>query len=140
MEDSVNENPNPTPAGWGLRPPAEYVGVRWGARAIYKLHSVTEQHRQRYGGKYRNVSKQKTVAEIDILPDRQAMLDGTEEERQALAAWYNKTGARLLEKRCLAEYLTGDSDDSVTIDEGGYRLVASPRASYGYLYVGVWKL
>ena len=47
---------------------------------------------------------------------------------------------RSLKKACSASYITVDCNEVVTYDRDGYHLEASPRESYGYLYIGAWPL
>lgn len=96
---------------WGLKAP-EGVSVAWGARAIYR--DMT----------------------IDLLPDRQSWIG---EDRKPLMGWLNSKGIEGIRKVCDDEYLTPDSADTVTFREGGWLIKASPRASYGYLYMVAYK-
>lgn len=92
---------------WGLKAP-EGVSVAWGARAIYR--DMT----------------------IDLLPDRQSW---SGEDRKPLMGWLNSKGIEGIRKVCDDAYLTTDSAETVTFREGGWVIEASPRASYGYLYM-----
>ena len=100
---------------WGLTPPTN-VTYAWGARAIYQNGT------------------------IDLLWDRQSM-SGTcsEEERKELAAWLDDKA--LLYLRSLCRYGNGPDGSSAEVVEvrgDGFTLLASPRKSYGYLYLGAW--
>lgn len=126
---------------WGLQPPP---GVRhaWGARAIYSLSSNDTVRRNG-----RVVRRASTTAQIDLVWDRQealALPDAValadyEAACKALARWLNKTGLPALRRLCAKQYLTGDSDDTVEVRRDGYVLRASPRASYGYLYLVAYR-
>lgn len=119
---------------WGLRVPDE-AAVAWGARAIYSLTHQTNCAKMA-SGKIRRT--QKWVAEVDLLPDRQDAR-GSEAERKSLAKWINKLGLRELRKKLVADHVRNDADDILTIRSGDYQLIASPRGSYGYLYISAWK-
>ena len=121
---------------WGLNPVPEGVTAAWGARAIYGL----EHRRNDYfnNGNRRKTPKMETVAIIELLWDRQAMVGGSDDERKALAAWVNKVGMDALRKTCALKYITAECDKTVEIHGGGYTIKASPRASYGYLYIAAY--
>lgn len=115
--------------GWGIAPPPEArATAAWGARAIYSL----PRSRRRTRG-----TRVKPEAEIDLLWDRKAAV-GDDAKLKKLCDWLDRKGLKLLRQRCMAEYLTTDSDDTITVTDGAFTLVASPRASYGYLYIGAW--
>lgn len=98
---------------FGLKPPGDHRGW-WGARAIYRDRS------------------------IDLLHDRQQFV-GDPNTCAALQAWLNETALPKL--RALAAEFTLPSPEEnglVVISGGGFRLHASPRSSYGYLYIGAW--
>lgn len=141
MDTTDTTTTPPTPQltlSWGLQPPPG-VRLAWGARAIYSLASNDTVRR---GG--RVVRRASTTAQIDLLWDRQeaVALPGADDEgsRKALARWLDKTGLPALRRLCRAEYLTGDSDDTVEVCRDGYVLRASPRSSYGYLYLVAYEV
>lgn len=101
---------------FGIYPPRGAT-VAWGARAYYTF---------------------KKEPKIDLLWDRQSVA-GPEEARRALCAWVNATGLPLLEKELNERFVRTCDDVTVTVTEGGYTLTASPRRSYGYLYLGAWQ-
>ena len=102
---------------WGLAP---HTGTRtaWGARAIYKLRG--------------------DMVVIDLLPDRQDLF-GSKKDRQDLVKWVNRKGLKELRKRLLDQYVTESSSAFVAFEEKkgdqSFYIEASPRASYGYLYL-----
>lgn len=100
-------------SSWGIKAP-EGVDTHWGARAIYNPPSS-----------------------IDVLWDRQS-IDGPKKDRDALSKWINKTGLPGLKKLIKKEYLASDESREVTFRDDGYVIVANPRASHGYLYLGAW--
>jgi cytoskeleton bundling-enhancing protein CbeA-like protein len=96
---------------WGLQPP-EGVMACWGARAIFSRGT------------------------IDLLPDRQGVA-GQQEDIKPLVSWLNSKGLPAMRKAVKA--LGADEHKEVKVRSGGFTLVANPRASYGYLYMGAWK-
>lgn len=129
----------PLTLAFGLQPPPA-VPLAWGARAIYKLGS----HEEKFfgNGKRRKTPKTVMSASIDLLWDRQDVArdpaKATERDAAALEQWLDKIGLPQLRKLCVEKYLTGDSEDEVEVASDGYALKASPRASYGYLYIVAW--
>lgn len=112
---------------FGRKPPmADYSGPWWGARAIYQ------------------------GAAIDLLADRQSAV-GTADERDALERWLNGTpryGKTPAVKGALAEMREKVKAERpstreaavLVVERDGFRLEASPQRSYGYLYLGAWKV
>lgn len=112
---------------WGLSHAVpEHAPVAWGARAI--IHD---------GGAF-----------FDLLPDRQHMI-GSDSLRAALGRAMNRLGAHDgYLARAQAEYkdlsysgeLRWDHEQTFKLveDRGHLCIHASPRASYGYLYVAAW--
>lgn len=127
---------------WGLAPSPRAV-VAWGARAIYKFGSRTERVRRKVPKsnppRYKFVEKYVTGADIDLLWDRQSMVGGTDKEREQLKRWLNSKGLKKLKKECEKRYLSGDADETVQVRDGDFVIMANPRRSYGYLYIGAWK-
>lgn len=136
--ETTTAAPEPIKLGWGLQPPASAT-FAWGARAIYSLRNHDEKFFA--NGKRRKTPKSVTVASIDLPYDRHEMVGGTDAERKALAKWLDTVGLKALNKCCRDAYLTGDSEDDVEFfdDKRGYAIKASPRASYGYLYIVAYK-
>lgn len=139
----------PTPTlvlAWGLPVPTEAI-IAWGARAIYKLVNEAAEYAspRRVNGRLERklLHRAKTVASIDILYDRQdaaSIPDADIDDRLAFERWINKSAIPALRRLCVKDYVTGDSDQVIDISEGCYRMQASPRASYGYLYIVAWKV
>lgn len=101
---------------WGIQPPNAGV-CWWGARAIYQGRS------------------------IDLLRDRQQMACGSLEEREGLASWLDRKALPELSARAARHDLPEPSSaETVVIQSEGFCLHASPRASFGYLYLGAWRL
>jgi len=100
------------PSWWGLLPPATCT-LAWGARAIFS-----------------------PPAGIDLLPDRQSVR-GEGRERDALLRWVNRVGLKKLRQALNRDVLGIDSNRTIGLvdSEGGYRIEASPRVSFGYLYL-----
>tara|TARA_Y100001972_G_scaffold86808_1_gene106192 strand:+ start:129 stop:446 length:318 start_codon:yes stop_codon:yes gene_type:complete len=100
---------------WGLKAP-EGVSVAWDARAIYK------------------------AGHVDLLHDRQSWTgDKRTRARKALLAWLNGVGLRKIKETVKEAYLPSDSAETVAYREGGFVIKASPRQSYGYLYLVAYK-
>ena len=76
---------------------------------------------------------------IDLVHDRQSWTGKRTKARKALAAWINGVGLAGIREVCRETYLPGDSAKTVTFSEGGFVLKASPRQSYGYLYLVAYK-
>jgi len=129
----------PLALDWGLQPPPT-TPLAWGARAIYKLGSHEEKFFE--NGKRRKNPKTVTRASIDLLWDRQGSsrdeASTTEKDQKALLQWVDNIGLPELRKLCVAKYLSGSSEDEVEFASDGYAIKASPRASYGYLYLVAW--
>jgi len=123
---------------WGFPPPSnENVLCAWGARAIYKFN-FDRDHRGR-----------REPPMIDLLWDRQDFVphvDAPEVEvalvrgKEKLQKWLNTKGLKKLATKCLKECITGDCGDVVAITDGDFGIIASPRQSYGYLYIGAWLI
>ncbi len=101
-------------------PPLHLFGIRpnrsalwWGARAIYK------------GGD-----------DIDLLHDRQQMNGGTPEERTALSAWINAVGLPGIKAKLKVQRIGTRDRGPIRFEDAAYTLVADPRGSCGYLYLG----
>jgi hypothetical protein len=122
---------------WGLPPPPTAT-VAWGARAIYQLRHYAENYTRRVHGRVQRYTRDKTIADIDIPFDRQCAV-GDDKERKALRRFINKKAIKKIQKLCIERYITQDSETLITVALDGYIIEASPRASYGYLYICVSK-
>ncbi len=101
---------------FGMTPPANAT-VAWGARAIVDTR----------GG----------YATLDLLPDRQ-QFRGDESNISALQAWLDDEALPELRRRVKhfePELTDGRSHSIIVIERGGWRLMASQRGSFGYLYI-----
>ena len=123
---------------WGNGPAPEGVLAQWGARAIYALN-VNERTRHPQTGRRLKRPKPHTTCTIDLLWDRMNAL-GDQTEVKKLCEWIDNTGLPALKTECVRQYLTSDSEDTITINLHGYVLKASPRGSFGYLYITAWKV
>lgn len=101
---------------WGLDPDRECVAC-WGARAIYE----------------------KTGGFIDLLWDRKSS-DGPEHEKKRLYNWLDAEGLPLLRALVKSEMLQPDERRMLVIERPGFRLIANPNRSFGYLYIGAMTL
>jgi hypothetical protein len=113
---------------FGMQPPAG-VKIAWGARAIYSLERLCNSG----------------DLGIDILFDRQDIQGGTEEDRFRLVEVVNTTLLPDLRRECRSRYVEPFSVETVVVEtvvgeHESYKLVASPLRSYGYLYIGAWKV
>lgn len=73
---------------------------------------------------------------LDILWDRQGWAgESTEDERKALADWFNDKARDAMERALSEAGLDGSSHESAFVAGDGYRLTGSPRGSYGYCYL-----
>lgn len=99
---------------WGLSVGEPGRGC-WGARAIYS-----------------------SPGSIDLVWDRQAA-GGEPREARELCRWVSTVALKAMSK-ALRERRVGPEEDAVVEVRGGpgrsFVLVASPRRSYGYLYLG----
>lgn len=94
--------------------PIENTLRYWGARAIYDNNGRSEPG-------------------FGLLPDRQTT-DG--EITQTFMDWVNKRALPWLREQIKSRYISTSSDEVLELREFKFYLVASPRASYGYLYIG----
>jgi hypothetical protein len=150
IDDTTNDlTTAPAPAAslqWG-GPAPEGVTLAWGARAIYSLKSHdTKRGPSRFTEKGRKpgrvITKAHTECMIDILHDRQSAIGFTQpdnKERATFERWLNTKAIPAIKRACVKDYITGDDDRWVTFESDGYAIKASPRASYGYLYLTAWK-
>ncbi len=137
----TEENPEATSTTsqleWGYPIPVEVSAdaPRWGARAIY-----TETHAERHTTRGALMKRPPDAFAIELLWDRQGMAGGTEASRKTLATWLDKTGLPALRKECSKLYVCPDHDTVINLELDGYAMVASPNASYGYLYISAWRV
>lgn len=99
---------------WGIRPDHK-PEPWWGARAIYR------------GGDT-----------FDLVHDRMAR-EGKGPEVRALTLWLDGTGLAAMKAKLREERMTARDEREVRIEQDGYVLVANPRMSCGYLYIGAWR-
>jgi hypothetical protein len=101
---------------WGLEPPPS-VPAAWGARAIYSWSKFSKSYI------------------VDIVHDRRDMFGDDKE----LWDWINNTGMKMLREKVNELRLGTDSEEMIEIRDSGFLLAATPRGSYGYLYIGSWR-
>ena len=107
----------------------------WGARAIYQRVWVNEKHGKRM--------VETLKATFDLLNDRQTFIRAesvTDDDKAAFVTWLNKTGLPKMRKAVEAAWLEGSSSELIEVVDGGYKIAASPNASYGYLYINAMPL
>jgi len=85
----------------------------WGARAIWR------------GGR-----------SIDIPETHQQTIGGTKAERDALASWVTAKGLALLLDQIELAGLSRSDHRLVMICDGSYCIMADPKGSSGFLYMG----
>lgn len=139
-----NDNSN-SPPRMGIKPPENYSGPSWMARAIYTMEPIykPETRRVKVGARSRLIKTGRNIQigtqpHFHLLPDRMDC-EGDEAETKALCAWLDKIGLPELRKRLCSEFVTPESHTIVAVDDGAYQLQASPRRSFGYLYLGAWR-
>lgn len=76
---------------------------------------------------------------IDFLHDRMSW-DGTPDDCRELSSWINRTAVPQLKKQMMDMGISTMSSEVLTVEDGAFRLEASPQASGGYLYIGAWKV
>ncbi len=116
---------------WGSWPVPYSAPIAWGARAIYRLGSTGKRGSGR------------TIATIDLLGDRQSIKfdDGFAPiEFRNFVKWIDKVAMPELRRQCVARYITADSNKTIEIESDGFKLIAGPRGSHGYLYIRAWKV
>jgi hypothetical protein len=128
------------PSTWGIPAPSSVRGASWGARAIYSLDLRSVRRRRVDRGRYVTTSVMEPIATIDLVWDRQGMNGGSPDDQATLLAWLNGTGLAALRERCTVARLAPSSRDEIHVKIDGFALLASPRASYGYLYIGAWRV
>jgi hypothetical protein len=110
---------------WGIEAPNDAM-VSWSGRAIYKD-----------GG-----------ALIDIPHDRHDIQHRYPDDNQgrrlarkaarALTRWVQGPGMKALHAELKKLWITARDERTVRIEQDGYVIVATPRRSFGYLYLGAW--
>lgn len=101
---------------WGIRP--DHKPEPWfGARTIYEEC-----------GPYT----------FGLVSGRGAV-EGKKAEVKKLTEWLDATGFKLLESKLREEGIRPSDDKQVQVEQDGYVLVANPRMSCGYLYIGAWR-
>jgi hypothetical protein len=113
---TTKQKEKPIKLEFGISPPTG-ITAAWGARALYTWK----------GG-----------PQIELLWDRQSPY-GPEDQRRTLCKWVNEKGLELLKKELDEKFITSKDDATVTVKDGPYTIVASPKRSYGYLYIGAWS-
>jgi len=101
---------------WGIKPEHD-PDTCWGARTIYGE-----------SGPYT----------FGIVRDRMGG-KGPKTKLKSLCEWLNSTGFDLLKDQLREQRVQGSDDREVRVEQDGYVLVANPRMSYGYLYIGAWR-
>ena len=132
MTICIDTQPNPPiTLEWGLMTsPPLAASVAWGARALYTITTRTTNKR---------TGRVRMTASIGLLWDRMCAAGGTSADRKVLTDWLTKTGIPALERECARQYLTADSSNTIEFTEDDFTVMASPKRSYGYLYITAWR-
>lgn len=119
----------------------------WGARYIFKRHwtgdrSVVQPYRSgpRKGKMHRVIKLGTFELELDLPDDRQGWSASHKDIRHELANWFNTVGIDTLKKHLDDAAIEPSGNEIVEFEKDGYHVMASPRASHGYLYVGCYKV
>lgn len=102
-------------AHWGISPKArgEESNVWWGARTIYNEMECS----------------------FDILWDRKQTVG---ENAEPLWKWLDEWGLPALRKELSRKRVRSNEEEDIIVESHGFKLVANPNRSYGYLYIGAW--
>lgn len=108
-------------AHWfGLRPNVEPVpDLYWGGRAIFRAPEG-----------------------IDILWDRQQFnntADARKTDREALWRWIQEKGIPRLRAQLKRQSISARDDVIVSVVDRRHTIIANPKKSHGYLYIGAWR-
>lgn len=128
------ETANLKPA-WGLTPPPG-VKAAWGARTIYTENTKAYEANHTKAGTKRKRGRVPNFF-VELVWDRQGGA-GRNEDLQALLAWVDDVGLPAVKKLCDEQFITPESDAVVSFCDENFEINASPRSSYGYLYIGAW--
>lgn len=98
----------------------------WGARAIFHVDY------DRYSGNPKYT--------LDIPWDRRQTTPYIEDgaEQKALWFWLDNYGMPALRVLLKKEAVTTRDDKDLVVESHGFKLVANPNGSCGYLYIGAW--
>lgn len=116
--------------GFGIKPETPKA-ICWGARALYEKN-----YDPRTGKNY----DRRGPYTFALLWDRQQIEGGTEKEQKAFLRWINKKGLPALQRVLRKDYPAPNDRREVSLELDGYRVVANPMASHGYLYIGIYPL
>jgi hypothetical protein len=103
-------------AWFGIKPPDNYDGPAWGARAIFD----------------------EEPDEFSLVWDR-SQGRGNIEALANLLQWFTTRGGKLLRAKMARECYTKRSSHLLEIRAEGFTLVANANGSCGYLYLGCWE-
>lgn len=129
---------------WGLTGVLpDGTSLAWGARAIYSLCMVDRPLGRAPKSRRSRIASVSYEASIDLVWDRQGFSSGphvTPDEYRALGTWIDTKAIPALKRLCQGQMITTDEDITIEYASGGYKIVASPRASHGYLYITAWRM
>jgi hypothetical protein len=101
--------------------------IWWGARALYKGNFFQGKKLDTRQGAY----------VFELLRDRQQMIGGTEKERAKFEKWINKKGLPALRKLVKKLSIMPSEAQEILFELDGYLVVANPKKSHGYLFIGI---
>ena len=105
----------------------------WGCRAIFHgLRRTQKTHRD--DGRRMKHPRSVLDVDLDYLYDRKDC-QGDDGHKKALCTWLDLHGLKLLRKALVKQGIDPADEQVITLSESVYTLRASPRKSYGYLYV-----
>jgi hypothetical protein len=120
---------------FGLRPPdGKNPKYWWGARAIF-----TNKWNVNHNRRKRSDPDLIQFVEVALLYDRQSYSgpDKGEEGAKALFNWIDYVG--LPKVREWAKGVLPSDNLEFKFSSSSFNIIASPRASYGYMYIGAWS-
>jgi len=100
---------------YGFKLEKEHDSV-WGARAIYDPKNF----------------------EIGFLPDRIEVINP--EKFEPLKEWLKRTGLAAIRARIHSAKLKESSNEELGYSEDGFTIKATPRGSYGYMYLVAYPI
>jgi hypothetical protein len=129
---------------WGLTGALpEGVSLAWGARAIYSLRMVDRPLGRAPNGRRSRLASVTYEATIDLLYDRMGFSSCpgvTGSDVAKLGKWIDDTAIPAIKRICQKQVIGGDDPVVIEYASSDYKIVASPRASYGYLYLTAWRV
>jgi hypothetical protein len=130
--DTTTEPTALTPQ-WGYKSAAMDAVAAWGARAIYTHNRSAYEANHTKAGKIRKRGRVPWM-HVELLWDRMEAV-GDADAAKKLTAWLDKVALPKLRAEIELDTTEGGN---YTIEDNDFTLHASPRSSYGYLYMTAW--